>query len=387
MGIIENFFYSSNLLEIRNIIVIILSRGAKITQTLPDNGSVDGEEEPIEKNIEVTPEELILNWKFQNVDKKLTYDIKRCIGCSLCKIVCPVDAIELGPIPDIAQEILDNNNPKILIDHEKCCYCMLCAVICPNDAFHENILPDNQIDLDEYPSIGKFYKIDMKKCIEDKKNDICKLCLNVRERNNIKDYYKIQKECPKDCFTIDSPLKGEVIIKRNMLHKCDPQGCKACVNICPTESFFIPESAEDVKKFGKIACNEDACFYCGACENSCPDDLIKVERKEVNIKDPKKPGNYPWVQGWINSIKEILKKRLIQGKEQFEIPIITEEIKKVKEKIEEAIPQLSKEEKEKLYELNEKIQTFLRSSKIRYWIKDKKTKKIIEDLNKFLKKN
>jgi 4Fe-4S ferredoxin len=354
---------------------------------LPNNESVDGKQDFIEKDIEITPEKLILKWKFQNVDKKLIYDIKQCIGCSLCKIVCPVDAIELGPIPDIAQGILDENNPKILIDHDKCCYCMLCAIICPNDAFHENILPEEQIDLDEFPSIGKFYRIDMKKCIEDKKNDICKLCLDVRDRHNIKDYYKIQKECPTQCFSISSPIKGKVIIKKNMLHKCDPQGCKACVNICPTESFFIPKSAEDVIKFGKIACNEDICFYCGACVNSCPDDLIKVERKEIEINDPKKTGNFPWIRGWINSIKEILRKRLIYGKEQIEIPIIEEEVKEVKKKIEESIPQLSKQEREKLNDLNEKIQGFLRSSKIRYWIKDKKTKKIAEELKKILKKN
>lgn len=359
-------------------------RSYNISQPITNDESHEGEEAIIEKAIEVTPEQLIFNWKYQNVDKKLTYDIKKCIGCSLCKIVCPVDAIELGPIPEIAQEILNESNPKILIDYEKCCYCMLCAVICPNDAFHENIIPEEQIDLDEFPSIGKFFKIDMKKCIEDSKNEICQLCLNVRDRNNIRDYYKIQNECPVHCFFIDSPIKGEVIIKKNMLHKCDPQGCKACVNICPTESFFIPESAEDVKKYGKIACNENECFYCGACENSCPDDLIIVNRKEVIINDPKKIGSYPWIQGWIKSIKEILRKALIQGKQQIQIPIIKEEVKKLKEIIEEKIPQLSKEDKKKLNELNQKIQTFLSSPKIRYWIKDKKIEKIVGELRKSL---
>ncbi|MDX1798508.1 MAG: 4Fe-4S dicluster domain-containing protein, partial [Candidatus Lokiarchaeia archaeon] len=252
---------------------------------------------------------------------------------------------------------------------------MLCAIVCPNDAFHENITPGEQINLKEFPSIGKFFKINMKKCIEDPNNETCQLCLTVRDRNNIEDFFKIQKECPTQCFSIDSPIKGDVIIKRNMLHKCDPQGCKACVNICPTESFFIPESAEDVKKFGKIACNEDECFYCGACENSCPDELIIVDRKDIIIEDPKKIGNYPWIQGWIKNIKEILRKALIQGKQQLQIPIIEEEVRKVKEKIEETVPQLSKEDKIKLNELNEKIQTFIRSSKIRYWIKDKKTEK------------
>ena len=38
----------------------------------------------------------------------------------------------------------------------------------------------------------------------------------------------------------------------------------------------------------------------------------------------------------------------------------------------------------KLNELSEKIQEFLRSSKIKYWIKDKKTDKIVKELNKFL---
>ncbi len=330
---------------------------------------------------------MILNWKFKDINKKLTYDIKKCIGCSLCKLVCPVDAIELGPIPDIAQEKLDKSNPKILIDHEKCCYCMLCVIVCPNDAFHENIEPEGQIDLNEFPTIGQFYKIDFDKCIEDKKNEICKLCLNVREKNKIEDYYKIEKECPTKCFQIDSPIQGEVIIKKNMLHKCSPENCKACINICPTESFFIPESAVDVKKYGKIACNEDECFYCGACENSCPDDLIVVERKDVIIEDPKKQGNYPWVEGWIKYIKEILRKRLIQRKEQVNIHIIEEEVKQIKKEIEETIPQLSKEDKIKFNELNEKIQTFLKSPKIRYWIKDKKVDKITKELNLFLAKN
>ena len=308
--------------------------------------------------------------------------MKKCIGCSLCKLVCPVDAIELGPISEIAQGILDDNNPKLIIDHEKCCYCMLCAVVCPNDAFHENIQPEGKINLDEFPSIGKFYKINMDECIEDALNETCQLCLKVRNRNNVKDYYKIQEDCPTQCFSISSPIEGNVVIKKNKLFKCDPSGCKACVLICPTKSFFIPESAEDVKKYGKIACNEDACFYCGACENSCPDDLIFVERKEIRINEPKIPGKYPWIWGWISNIKEILRKRIIEGKEPIKIPIIAQEVEEVKEYIEEQVPQLSDEDKKKLNELNNKIQTLLKSSKIRYWIKDKKISNLTKELKK-----
>jgi 4Fe-4S ferredoxin len=260
---------------------------------------------------------------------------------------------------------------------------MLCAVVCPNDAFHENIKPEGEIDLKEFPSLGKFYKIDHDKCNEDPENEVCKLCIESRERNNVEKYHKIVDECPSNCFSIDSPLKGKVDLKTNMLFKCDPQGCKACVNICPTESFFIPKTAEDVKKYGKIACNEDECFYCGACENSCPDDLIIVNRKEVEILEPQKMGNYPWIEGWIRNIKAILRKRLIHKKEQPKIPLIKKEVKKAKEKVEE-VPQLSDEEREKLRTLNEKIQKFLGSKKVRYWMEQKKVDKISKELDKFL---
>jgi 4Fe-4S ferredoxin len=289
----------------------------------------------------------------------------------------------LGPIPEIAQEIISDENPKILIN-DICMNCMLCVIVCPTDAFHENFEPEGHISLDEFPSIGKFYEIDEKKCKEDPENEICQLCLKVRDRNHIKEFYKIQNECPTNCFQIVSPIEGEVTIKRNMLHRCDPQGCKACVNICPTESFFIPESAEEVLKYGKIAVREESCFYCGACENSCPDDLIIVKRKNITLNNPLKTGKYPWIAGWIKKIKDVLRKRLIYGKQPIEIPHIEEEIEKAKEKIEEEIPQLSKTERKKLSELNEKIQNFLKSPKIRYWMKDKKTEKISKELKKVL---
>jgi 4Fe-4S ferredoxin len=336
----------------------------------------------IEKNLEINQDQLILNWKFKDVNKKLTYDIKKCIGCSLCKLVCPVDAIELGPIPEIAQNILDDSNPKLFIDHDKCCYCMLCVIVCPNDAFHDNIEPEGHISLDEFPSIGKFYKIDSENCIEDQENEICQRCIEVRERNNIAEYYKIARKCPTNCFSIDSPIEGEVIIKKNMLHKCSPENCKACVNICPVESFYIPESAVDVLKYGKIACNEKECFYCGACENSCPDDLIIVKRKNIQIKDPKKSEPYPWIEGWVKNIKEVLRKALIEGKEQVEIPSIEDHIKKISEAKIEEVPQLSEEDKLILTDLNFKIQSLLKSSKIRYWIKDKKVDSILKELKK-----
>ena len=263
---------------------------------------------------------------------------------------------------------------------------MLCAVICPNNAFHEHITPEGKIDLDEFPSIGEFYEINNEQCIEDKKNKICQLCLNSRDRNFIVIYHKIQLECPRTCFKIISPMKGIIHIKTPMLWKCDPQGCKACINICPVESFYIPKTAEEIKNFGKIACNEDECFYCGACENACPDNLIIVKRNDIKILDPKKKGNYPWIEGWINNLKEILKSLLVKGKAHIKIAI-NEEVQRIKENIEEKIPNLTEDERKELNEINNKIQNFLKIKKIRYWIKDGKIDKVGLELKKFLEQD
>ena len=115
--------------------------------------------------------------------------------------------------------------------------------------------------------------------------------------------------------------------------------------------------------------------------NICKNHLFK----QIEIIDPKKEGTFPWIEGWVKNIKEILRKRLIQRiKEPIDIPIIEQEIEKVKEKILEEVPQLSHEDREKLNELNDKIQALLKTKKIRYWIKDKKTDKIAKELKKQL---
>jgi mevalonate kinase len=112
--------------------------------------------------------------------------------------------------------------------------------------------------------------------------------------------------------------------------------------------------------------------------------LIIVNRKDIRIIDPKKQGTYPWIQGWVKNIKEILRKAIVEGKEQVQIPIVEEHIEKIKKEIKEQVPQLTKEDKKKLNELNNKVQELLKSSKIRYWIKDKKVDRITKELKKVL---
>jgi len=376
-------------LELVNFIndwtLIIISRSND--KEAKDLNAHEEQIDDILKASDVEGANLVFSWKFKDVNKKLIYDLNKCVGCSFCKLVCPTDAIELGPVPEIAQGIIENA-PYIIIDYDKCCYCMLCPVVCINDVYETTIKPEEQIILAQYPKLKPFYKIDFEKCIKDTKNEICNLCLKVREGNFIKDFLKIQKECPTKCFKIESPIKGEVIIKQNMLHRCDPTGCKACVNICPTESFFIPETAEDVKKYGKIAVKDDDCIYCGACQNSCPEDLIIVKRFDIEIEDPKDSENFPWIQGWGRNIKRILREKLLDKKKQITIPFPEEEqiIPSEEDYSLEKIPQLSEADKKIFQKLNDRVQSLLSNQKIRYWIKDRKIEKIKQELKKGKKK-
>ncbi len=63
-------------------------------------------------------------------------DLNRCIGCSLCSIECPADAIKMTPIPP-EYEAPKRNPRKIypVINYLRCVYCYRCITVCPTNAY------------------------------------------------------------------------------------------------------------------------------------------------------------------------------------------------------------------------------------------------------------
>ncbi|MEM0380243.1 MAG: 4Fe-4S binding protein [Desulfurococcaceae archaeon] len=82
-------------------------------------------------------------------------DLNKCTGCSLCKIECPADAIEMVSIP--GEYIVPRINPRRIypvINYFRCVYCYRCVTICPVDAYittnDHRLVSEKMINSSEY---------------------------------------------------------------------------------------------------------------------------------------------------------------------------------------------------------------------------------------------
>ncbi len=437
----------------------------------------------LEITMDVQDDRLIFKWNTEKLKKTLDYDASRCSGCGLCKLVCPCDAIELGPIPEIAMGEIDA--PKVMVDQNKCSYCGLCSAVCLTKAMKLKMDDQYIQENPDYPQFLKDIEIDKEKCIPcvlcehacpnksitadlkvPKKEDLviygkepgkiegeitidkekctyCGLCerlckaieiswrdvtpnnpapgYDIRVVEDECDYcglcekicpdkaikvncktevdreikdlewsgeIRIDREkcltcgwckaaCPRDAIRVTKAFEGE--IRLHHPEKCDPVGCKACLNICPSKVWFIPETMEEKEKFDKIAFNQDFCGFCGACQNACPEKIIEVIRKDVRYT---KPNETPWSRMWEQTFLKLV------GKAEKMPKIRIVKIEKIEEEEptipELQVPELTEEMREKLSQRIKKARDFLKEKSTRMLTEKGKTEKVIERLKKEL---
>lgn len=367
-----------------------------------------GEEEKVSVELDLVETKFILTQKYEGeARRKLIYDYKKCVGCGLCVELCPANALELGPVPEIVAGL---DAPPVMIEHDKCVFCGACAAFCIFRAFEMFILVSeggeikekNIRSLSEFPSVSvkpevnercvpcalcksvcprdaielkivtrrdilPFWLergliveaadawgknelvIDRERCnlcgvcaefcdaflmfkkevtaeepmpfddvfFDEEACDFCGLCEHIcpEEAISVRSPLKVPGErlkelmevfgggieideercigcgwcvfvCPYDAISVWKPFSGEVRIVEEKYGECDPQGCRACVNVCPARAWFMPK---DPSK-GKIAVAEEFCMYCGACEHACRVGVIKVEKA------------VPKVESWLESV-------------------------------------------------------------------------------------
>ena len=254
-----------------------------------------------------TADTLTLEWVLQIKNYKLTLDRARCVGCQICSLACPKDAITLEKQPKTLGQKAQKARVNIYL--EKCIFCGICDVSCPYGAMKFTLNGEHAVsvlDKESYPEMIRDIKVDTRQCPRAcvECEDACPLSLikitrvgfdgkpvedvsslPESDKKRVQINLDIQKEyCPtcRVCEFKCSPgaikvrkfIEGKIGIDQK---KC-PDGCTDCLDVCPiTGALYLSD------KDKKVYVNELFCVYCGACKVVCPvDDALTLKRTKIH---------------------------------------------------------------------------------------------------------
>jgi 4Fe-4S ferredoxin len=262
---------------------------------------------PYKSSKQDLPNTLTLEWALQVKSYRLTLDKHRCVGCQICSLACPKDAIVVEKQFKVGEKVL---KPKVDVNLEKCNFCGVCDVTCLYGAICVAVNGVRNMALilkESYPKISKSITSDSKDCPKDcfECETVCpwqlikvsrtgfdgKPIKNVgelssTEKRRVKVNVNIQKNycptcklcevaCPSKTLKVTKVFEGKIVINTD---KC-PDGCHDCVDVCPVPNVLTVNAA------GKVDITEIHCTYCGACKNVCPiSEALMVKRTKVSHK-------------------------------------------------------------------------------------------------------
>ena len=286
-----------------------------------------------------TPEALTLEWVLHIKNYRLSLDKKTCVGCQICSLACPKEAIKVEK--QVKNQSEKARKPKVDIDLSKCNFCGICDVLCPYGAIKVTLNGQHLLSIlekESFPQLIRDIQIDPSKYVPRKeREEICPLnliatSLSMPDGKTVTDTGSLTKKqkaalqvkidvdkehCP-CCRICEFKFPQGVVQVRKFIQgkmtinseKC-PENCEDCLDVCPiTGALYI---SEDDKK---VHVNETFCVYCGACRVVCPvDEALELKRTRI-IHTPVKSGAWNKALERITSPIEMTKELKAKGSQK-----------------------------------------------------------------------
>jgi len=221
---------------------------------------------------------------------KLTVDRVLCVGCELCSLICPREAIKVIKQPK--KEGQKAQKPVTDVDETKCHYCGVCVSICPYSAVRVSVDGKNitsVVEKESFPQLIRAITVDTSKCPTDCKDceEACPFDLITVTPDPATKKVKVdikeeqcpgcrvcEIKCPEDAIHVRNVFTGKLRINQE---KC-PRGCRECLDACPiTGALYLSE------KDSRVYVNEIFCTYCGVCKIVCPEKgTLELSRSTIH---------------------------------------------------------------------------------------------------------
>lgn len=254
---------------------------------------------------------------------KLTIDRTLCVGCELCSLVCPREAITVSKQPK--KEGQKIQRPLTDVDKTKCHYCGICVTICPYGAVQVTIDNENitsVVEKESFPQLIREITVDTTKCPTNCTDceeacplDLIKVTSNPTTKKITVDIKEGQCPCCRVC-EIKCP-EGAIIVRKIFTGKLEinqkkcPPGCQDCLDVCPIAgALYLSE------KDGKVYVNELFCTYCGVCKIVCPEEgALELSRSTIR-HTPVRSGAWNKALEKLTSTGEMTKELRGKGKKR-----------------------------------------------------------------------